>query len=150
MQAGLRGFLATGQFGSVTVGMIKAEVLSAAGVPAEFHRGETLDDAEVWINGKVTFWFDADRLNRIGIYFGQEYLSNQAIQYDAEFPAHRPQIGALKAIMEIAGISFHEEASSIITAGGVAINANAAGSIHSIVVPPVPFPRAKSAPRTPH
>jgi hypothetical protein len=148
MQATLREFLATGKFGAVTIGMTKAEVLSAAGMPAEFHRGETLDDSEVWINGRVTFWFDGDRLDRIGIYFILEYLSNQAIQYDADFPARGPELCALKDFMEAAGISFRAESTSIITAGGVELNANPASSVHSMVVPPLPIRRGRSAHRT--
>jgi hypothetical protein len=86
MRVDLKTFLAEGRLGAVRVGMKKEEILALAGEPAEFARGDSMHDAEIWINGKVTFWFSASELERIGVYYVLEYPSNRNISYDTSFP----------------------------------------------------------------
>ena len=135
MLATLQGFLAEGRFGPIVVGMTREEVLAAAGLPAEFHRGETAEVASVWVNGRVTFWFDGDRLDQIGVYYVLSYPSNPAIQFDANFPERAPELDTLKAFMRDAGIAFSHDAQETLTAGGVQINANPSCPVHSMIIP---------------
>ncbi|MEK8032792.1 hypothetical protein AACH06_18380 [Ideonella sp. DXS29W] len=143
LHAGLGAFLRDGRLGDVQVGMAKSEVLNAAGLPAEFGRGESLGDAAVWINGRTTFWFSGSTLERIGIYFVLEYLSNPAIEYDPDFPDRSVPKGMLEDYMRRFGIDFVVEAESITTSGGVSIGFSGDGMVCSMVVPPVPMPRGR-------
>lgn len=130
-------FLARGRLGEVALGMTKAEVLEAAGLPAEFHDGRTLEEAAIWINGRTTFWFEGDRLARIGVYFLLTYLSNPAIRYDPAFPAHAVPIDELRTFMRRAGMEVRQDDGHLITPGGVALAFDSKGLVHSLVTPPV-------------
>jgi hypothetical protein len=135
----LSDFLCTANFGGVRIGMSKKEVLTLAGPPAVFGDGTCFEDAACWINGICTFWFSGATLERIGIYFTLDYASNNAIQYDSDFPHHRCQYREMMHIMEREKILFNHDVKerTIISGGGVYIYYRRDGEIISMVCPAV-------------
>ncbi|MFZ6679723.1 hypothetical protein [Undibacterium sp. Tian12W] len=139
LQVGLNDFLCAANFGGVRIGMNKTEVLALAGPPAVFGDGTCLEDAACWINGICTFWFSGATLERIGIYFTLDYASNNAIQYDSDFPRHRCQYREATQYMEREKILFSHDVKkrAIISGGGVYIYYRNDGEISSMVFPAV-------------
>jgi len=144
MHVDLKTFLAEGRLGDVRVGMTRAEILALAGEPAVFARGESMQDAEIWINGKVTFWFAASSLEHIGVYYVLEYPSNQNISYDASFPERETTtLRQLCNFMSKNGVEYatdesHTRHTVLITKGGVQITAQGLDKVlNSIVFPAV-------------
>lgn len=136
LHVSLYELLAEASLGGIRLGMTRAAVLARAGHPAEFHRGATLEEAESWINGKVTFWFEGQTLARIGVYYVLDYLVNNAIGYDAAFPEKGATVASLRAFMERHAIGFREaRGPSLVTSNGVAIFAGHADELLSMVVP---------------
>jgi hypothetical protein len=137
-------FLSEGRLGGVRVGSSRDEVKRLAGIPADFGRGESLDDAELWLNGPVTFWFQGAHVERIGVYFTLDYPRNDAIAFDAEFPRRGDSIDRMTDLLERRGIGFERrEDGSLLTSGNVAIHWYTPDRrITSLVVPPVP-PRGR-------
>jgi hypothetical protein len=144
----LQSFLSQGRFGDVQIGMTKQEVLALAGEPAEFGRGDSIQSAEVWVNGKTTFWFVGSRLDRVGVYYVLEYPSNGNLKYDASFPESGARLESLRTFMQKNGIEFSEEFNSsphqvLVTKAGVQVNAGRDGLLNSIVFPAVAMPRRR-------
>ncbi len=138
----LHDFLATGSFGGIRPGMSKPEVLDLSGHPADFRRGDSLADAEIWVNGRVTFWFHGETLERIGVYYILKYPVNDAIQYDPMFPESETPLEELCIFMRGTGISFSADHGTgahreVITDSGVQIIADRNGNVTSIIVPKV-------------
>jgi hypothetical protein len=145
MFVSLRSFLADGYFGGVRIGMTKEEVLALAGEPADFGRGESMQSAEVWLNGKTTFWFSGSKLQRVGVYYVLEYPSNGNLAYDASFPEAGATLKSLCTFMRENQIEFSEEGESslhqvLVTQAGVQLNAGRDGLLNSIVFPAVAMP----------
>lgn len=144
----LRSFLADGCFGNVQVGMTREEVLVLAGEPAEFGRGDSMQGAEVWVNGKATFWFSGSKLDRVGVYYVLEYPSNANITYDASFPEAGATLESLRTFMRENEIEFSEEGDSsphqvLVTKVGVQVNAGRNDLLNSIVFPAVAMPKRR-------
>lgn len=130
--------------------MTRPEVLALAGHPAEFHRGDSLANAEIWINGRVTFWFHGEFLERIGVYYILNYLANDAIRYDSNFPESSTGLDEVCIFMRNTGISYSESQGSganleVITEGGVQIVADRDGNITSMIVPKVSYPAKRTS-----
>lgn len=136
LHVALYDFLASGSFGGIRPRMTKSDVQALSGLPAEFHRGKTLDEAEIWINGKVTFWFNGEALERIGVYYILEYSENSAIEYGSEFPERNTCIQTLREFMHKNEIDFIEQPdASLLTSIGTSMHASSDGKLLSIVYP---------------
>jgi hypothetical protein len=131
-------FLAEGRLGEIAAGCPRSDVKRVAGTPAEFGRGESLDEAEVWINGPVTFWFDKSFVERIGVYFTLDYLRNDAIAFDADFPKRGDRIDQILDFMERRAIGFDLRDEAVLTSGNVEILWSRVDRIvTSLITPPV-------------
>ena len=134
-------FLADGRLGQIYTGCSKDDVRRIAGIPADFGRGDSLDDAEIWLNGALTFWFAGSTLERIGVYFTIEYPQNQTIDFDSEFPRRGDSVDKVIDFMVSHGIAFEELNGCLLTAGNVEIRwSKRDRTLTSLVTPPVPFP----------
>jgi hypothetical protein len=133
-------FLAEGRLGEIGVGCARTDVKRIAGTPADFSRGESLEDAEVWINGPITFWFNKSRVERIGVYFILDYPRNEAIAFDADFPRRGDRIDQIVEFMERSAIRFDKREGSVLTSGNVEILwSKTDRTITSLVAPSMPM-----------
>ena len=108
MEIVLKDFLNTGTLGEIRIGMSREECRSLFGEPAEFHRGDDLMNASIWINGIVTLWFETGVLNRIGLYFILDYEKNDNIELNGYFPNRVTKISELVNYMEKSKVIFSE------------------------------------------
>lgn len=142
MHVALKPFLADGVFGDVRVGMHRTEVLAVAGEPSEFHRGSSPDEAELWINGRTTFWFSGPILKRVGVYYTLEYSTNDLIQYGPEFPDRGAHVDPLLEFMQRENISYaaSHDSRGLVTSANVEIVTGHQGLLNSIICPALEIP----------